>query len=63
MAIVTVTILEGRSAEIKDRLVQGITDVMLREIDADPSHIRVLIDEIKGENYSVGGKRLVGAKP
>mgnify|MGYP000099784658 CR=1 FL=1 len=58
MAIITVQILEGRSQEIKDRVVKGITDVMLKEIDPDPSHIRVVIDEIKPGNYAVGGKTL-----
>ncbi|MBC6403542.1 MAG: tautomerase family protein [Hyphomonadaceae bacterium] len=58
MAIVTVQILEGRSQDTKDRVVKGITEVLLKEIDPDPGHIRVLIDEIKPGNYAVGGKTL-----
>lgn len=58
MAIVTVQIMEGRSEEVKDALVRDITDVMLKHIDPDPTHIRVLIDELKPGNYSVGGRRL-----
>jgi len=56
MAIVKVTILEGRSKEVKARVIKGITDVLMREIDPDPHHIRVLIDEIKPENYGVAGR-------
>ena len=58
MAIVRVTIMTGRDQAIKDRLVAGITEVMQREIDPDPSHIRVLIEEIEPGNYAVGGKTL-----
>lgn len=58
MAIVTVTMLEGRPQEVKDRVMQGITDVLVREIDPDPRHIRILIDEIKAENYAVAGKHI-----
>lgn len=58
MAIVTVLMLKGRDEATKDRLVAGITEVMLREIDPDPSHIRVIIEEVEPGNYAVGGKRL-----
>jgi len=58
MAIVTVTILEGRSLEVKDKVIEGITNVLLEHIDPDPSHIRVMIDEITKDNYAVGGRRL-----
>lgn len=58
MAIVTVTIMKGRDQAIKDRLVVGITEVLQREIDPDPSHIRVIIEEVEPGNYAVGGKTL-----
>jgi 4-oxalocrotonate tautomerase len=58
MAIVKVTILKGRDQAIKDRMVQGITEVMMREIDSNPAHIRVVIDEVEPGNYAVGGKTL-----
>jgi 4-oxalocrotonate tautomerase family enzyme len=62
MAIIRVTILKGRDQAIKDRLVQGLTDVMTREIDPDPSHIRVVIEEVEPGNYAVGGKTLTVSK-
>ena len=58
MAIVRITIMAGRDQGIKDRLVAGITEVLQREIDPDPSHIRVIIDEVEPGNYAVGGKTL-----
>ena len=60
MAIVRVTIMTGRDQAIKDRLVAGLTEVMQREIDSDPSHIRVVIEEVEPGNYAVGGKTLKG---
>ncbi|SIN65518.1 4-oxalocrotonate tautomerase [Parasphingorhabdus marina DSM 22363] len=58
MAIVKVTMLKGRDQETKQRMVAGITEVMNREIDPDPSHVRVVIEEIEPGNYAVGGKCL-----
>ncbi|MEM6683858.1 MAG: 2-hydroxymuconate tautomerase family protein [Pseudomonadota bacterium] len=58
MAIVTLTILEGRSLEIKDKVIEGITKVLTEHIDPDPSHIRVMINEISADNYAVGGRRI-----
>ena len=58
MAVVTVTMLEGRSLDVKDMVFEGITKVLLEHSDSDPSHIRVMIDEISKDNYAVGGRRL-----
>jgi 5-carboxymethyl-2-hydroxymuconate isomerase len=41
MAIVTVTLLEGRNQEVKERVIKGITDVLTKELDPNPQHIRV----------------------
>jgi 4-oxalocrotonate tautomerase len=58
MAIVRVTILKGRDQAIKDRLAAGITEVLTREIDSNPAHVRVVIEEVEAGNYAVGGKTL-----
>lgn len=58
MAIVTVVMLAGRSQDVKERLVAGITEVMNREIDPDPQHIRVVIEEVQPGNYAVAGRTL-----
>ena len=63
MAIVTVVMLAGRSQEIKERLVAGITEVMNREIDPDPQHIRVVIEEVQPGNYAVAGRTLAAGSP
>ena len=56
MAIINVTILKGRSPETKNRIIEGLTAVMVDTIDAKPHQVRVVIDEVDGGNYAVGGK-------
>ena len=58
MAIVNVTILKGRSRETKDRIIEGLTDVMVDAINAKPDQVRVVINEVEGGDYAVGGKPL-----
>ena len=58
MAIINVTILKGRSRETKNRIIGGLTDVMVDVIDAKPHQVRVVINEVEGGNYAVGGKPL-----
>lgn len=58
MAIINVTILKGRSRETKNRIIEGLTDVMVDTIDAKPHQVRVVINEVEGGNYAVGGRSL-----
>ncbi len=59
MAIVTVTLLEGRNQEVKERVIKGITDVLTKELDPNPQHIRVILNEVRRGNYGVGGKSIL----
>ena len=56
MAIITITINEGRETEVKNRLIAGITDVCVKELKAKPHQVRVLINELAKGNYAVAGK-------
>lgn len=58
MAIINVTILKGRSQETKNRIIEGLTAVMVDMIDAKPHQVRVVINEVEGGNYAVGGRPL-----
>lgn len=62
MAIVTLTIFEGRSEERKARLIATLTDAVVKELPAKPEHVRVVINEVPVANYGVGGKT-TNAKP
>ena len=59
MAVVTVTLLEGRDQEIEERVIKGITEVLTKELDPNPQHIRVILDEVSRGNYGVAGKSIL----
>lgn len=56
MAIVTVTIIEGRDRETKNRLIERLTDAVIDTLDAKPEQVRVVISEVKDGDYAVAGK-------
>jgi len=56
MAVVTLTIFEGRSDETKARLIKALTDAVVNELPAKPAHVRVIINDVPVANYGVGGK-------
>lgn len=55
MAIVTVTILEGRSQEQLDRLHKALAEAVMRELGAKPHQVRTVIHEVPPGAYAVGG--------
>ena len=56
MAIVDLTIIEGRSQETKDELIRRLTDVLVTTLDARPEQVRVVIREVRNGAYGVAGK-------
>ncbi|MEM7693546.1 MAG: tautomerase family protein [Pseudomonadota bacterium] len=56
MAIIDVTILEGRPQSVKDAICEKITNAMVETIDAKPHQVRVVIREVPRGNYAVAGK-------
>jgi len=56
MAIVNLTIFEGRDEETKARLIRALTDAVVKELPANPEHVRVVIIEVPEGNYGVAGK-------
>lgn len=55
MPMVRVEMYEGRSLDQKRELVRGITDVVARVTGNPAEAVHVIIDEIKRENWSIGG--------
>jgi len=55
MAIVNLTIFEGRDEETKSRLIRALTDAVVKELPANPKHVRVVIIEVPEGNYGVAG--------
>jgi len=56
MPIVRIEIFEGRSVEKKRELAEGLTAETMRVLDCARASVNVIIDEVKQENWAVGGK-------
>ncbi len=63
MAIVTATILAGRSPEQLERLHRALAEAVIRELGARPHQVRTVIYEVAPSAYAVGGISLAQAGP
>ena len=59
MAIVSVTIIEGREPEVKRELMARLTDAVVDVLGAEPRQVRVVINEVNDGDYAVGGKPVI----
>ena len=57
MPVVHVELYEGRTRDAKQKIVEGITDVFVKE-GIKPEAVTVILVEIKKENYGHNGKLL-----
>ncbi len=55
MAIVNITIIEGRDQETKSLLIKRMTEAVIETLDAKPGQVRVIINEVRDGAYGVGG--------
>jgi 4-oxalocrotonate tautomerase len=55
MPIVEITLMEGRSDEAKERLHAKVAQAVHEAIDAPKEAIRVILREVPGSHFSVGG--------
>lgn len=56
MPIAQIQILEGRTPEQKQALIEKVTDAIHEAIGAPPEAVRVLITEVPKTNWGIGGK-------
>ncbi len=56
MPIVSVKIARGRSLEVKQKLVEAITQDLVQILDVKAEWITVLIDEYERENWATAGE-------
>ena len=56
MPIVKIHLLEGRNQEKKKQLVREVTQAICRSIDVKPQQVRIILDEMSRDSYSVGGE-------
>lgn len=55
MPIVTVNIKEGRTVEQKRAMVAKMTDVICETMEVKPPQVRIIINEMKNENFAIAG--------
>ena len=56
MAVVSITIIEGRDRETKNRLIAKLTQAVIESLDAQPNQVRVIVNEVGDGDYAVGGE-------
>lgn len=56
MPFVEITMIEGRAPEKKRELLKRVTDAVEESIGAPRQSIRVVIREVPGEHWAVGGE-------
>ncbi len=55
MPIAQIYIMEGRSDEKKEKLIEKITDAMVEALDAPRDVVRVIITEMPKQHFGIGG--------
>lgn len=56
MPIAQLYILEGRSDEQKETLIREVSQAMSRSLDAPIERVRVIITEMPGNHFGIGGE-------
>ena len=55
MPIVTVNIKEGRTVEQKREMARRVTQAICETLNAKPSAVRIIINDMKGEDFAIAG--------
>lgn len=55
MPIVTINIIEGRTVEQKRNMAKRVTQAICETINAKPEAVRIIINDIKTENFAKEG--------
>ncbi|MFE4896006.1 tautomerase family protein [Peribacillus butanolivorans] len=56
MPIVEMKIREGRDQEIKNRLIENVTQTVSETLGVSPESIRILIYDIPSTHWAIGGE-------
>lgn len=63
MPILTIKMMEGRTDQEKRLLVAKLTDAVCETLTKDPENVRVVIEEMPGNGYAIGGKLKMDTDP
>lgn len=56
MPIVSISMLEGRSDEQKELMINEVSEAIARSLDAPKESVRVLIYEMSPQHFGIGGQ-------
>lgn len=59
MPYVNIRITTGATQEQKDRLIQGVTQLLVEVFNKKPEHTHIVIDEVNPENWGFDGVNTV----
>jgi 4-oxalocrotonate tautomerase len=55
MPIIQIHLMEGRSEERKERLIELVTEAAVQALDAPRESVRVLLNEMPKSHFGIGG--------
>jgi 4-oxalocrotonate tautomerase len=55
MPYVNIKLTAGISQEQKDKLIAGVTDLLVKTLNKDPEKTFVVIDEVDPDNWGIAG--------
>jgi 4-oxalocrotonate tautomerase len=55
MPLVEITMIEGRSPEMKKDLIRNVTNAVVESLHAKKESVRIVIREIPKDHWAVGG--------
>ncbi len=55
MPIIHVHMLEGRSQDLKKKLVANMTEAVVKSLDVKPDAVRIILFDMAKSNYSIAG--------
>lgn len=58
MPIATINIIEGRSDEKKEKLIERVTDAISESLDAPRDSVRIIINEMPKQHYGIAGESI-----
>ncbi|SEQ99430.1 4-oxalocrotonate tautomerase [Amphritea atlantica] len=56
MPIVSISMMEGRSDEQKERMINEVSEAIARSLEAPKESVRVLIYEMPKQHFGIGGQ-------
>ena len=55
MPTIMINWIEGKSDDVKRKVVKGITEVIHKEVGVDESNVNIIINDMKKNNFAKGG--------